>query len=112
MLNVSSQPLTDGAVGVVPVVIVITFDALLVPQLFTQVALYVPATVTVRLEPVTLVLHFTVPPQPVAVNVAVSFEQRLVLFVAIVGASGDPPGKMVATFDATLVPQAFEQVAV
>jgi hypothetical protein len=53
-----------------------------------------------------------VPAQPVAVNVAASLLHRLVLLVAIVGAFGVPPEKIVTIFDAPLVPQAFIQVAV
>ena len=101
-----------GAFGVVPVVIVTTFDAPLVPQLLPHVAEYVPAAVTVILVPVALVLQVTVPAQPVAVNVAVSLLHRLVLLLAIVGAFGVVPVVIVITFDAPLVPQLLLQVAV
>ena len=101
-----------GAFGVVPVVIVITFDTPLVPQLLLHVAVYVPAALTVILVPVAFVLHLTVPVQPSAVNVAVSLLHRLTLFVAIVGAFGVVPVVIVITFDTPLVPQLLLHVAV
>ena len=77
-----------GADGLPPVVIVITFDALLVPQLLTQTALYVPAEPTDNVLPVAFVFHFTVPPQPVAVKVAVSLPHKLVLLAVTIGGDG------------------------
>jgi hypothetical protein len=104
--------LITGAVGVVPVVMVTTFDAPLVPQALLHVALYVPATLTVMLVPVALVLHFTVPPvHPVAVNVAVSLLHKAVFDGLITGADGVVPVVMVITFDAPLVPQVLLHVA-
>jgi hypothetical protein len=100
-----------GFAGVVPVVMVTTFDAPLVPHAVVQVALYVPATLTVMLVPVAELLHVTVPPQPVAVNVAVSLLHRLVLLAAITGAVGVAPVVIVITFDTPLVPQDVVQVA-
>ena len=61
---------------------------------------------------VALVLHFKVPLQPVAVRVAVSFPQILVLSEVRVGAIGVLPVVIVMAFDAPLVPQVFVQVAV
>lgn len=67
---------------------------------------------TVILVVVALVLHFKEPLQPVAVKVAVSLPQILVLSVAIVGAVGVLPVVITMAFDAPLVPQVFIQVAV
>jgi len=85
-LNLSA--VTVGADGVAPVVIITAFEARLVPQLLIQTAVYVPATLTVILLPVAALLHFTVPPQPVAVSVAVSSPQRLVLLLVTTGGVG------------------------
>lgn len=79
---------TVGADGFPPEVIVIILDAPLVPQLLTQMALYVPAVPTEIVLPVALVLHFIVPPQPVAVNVAVSVPHKLVLLAVTTGGDG------------------------
>ena len=57
------------------------------------------------------VLQANVPLQPVAVKVAVSVPQILVLFAATVGAGGVVPVVIVITFDAPLVPQLLLQVA-
>ena len=64
------------------------------------------------LLPVALVLHFTVPTQPLAVNVAVSLPHKLVLLLAIVGALGEPPVVIMTAFDAPLVPQEVVHIAV
>ena len=101
-----------GAVGVPPVVITIALDAPLVPQAVTHVAVYVPAMLTVMPLPVALVFHFTVPPQPLAVNVAVSLPHKLVLLLAMVGAPGEPPVVIAITFEVGLVPQVLTQTAV
>jgi hypothetical protein len=50
-------------------------------------------------------LHLTVPLQPVALNVALSVPQILVLLEAIVGGVGKAPVTIVTTFDAPLSPQ-------
>lgn len=63
------------------------------------------------LLPVALVFHFTVPPQPVAVNVAVSVPQRFVFVAAITGADGVPPELIVNIFEVLLVPQILVHVA-
>jgi hypothetical protein len=101
-----------GGAGVVPVVIVITFDTPLVPQLLLQVAVYVPATLTVMLDPLAFVLHLTVPVQPSAVNVAVSLLHKLDLLLVSIGAPGVLPVVIITAFDAPLVPQLLLQVAV
>ena len=64
------------------------------------------------LVPVEPLLQFTVPLHPVAVKVAVSLLHKFNLLLAITGAVGVPPEKIVMIFDAPLVPQAFIQVAV
>lgn len=58
---------TVGGAGLPPVVIITAFDAPLVPQDVVQVAVYVPAVLTVILVPVEPLLQVIVPPQPVAV---------------------------------------------
>ena len=63
------------------------------------------------LVPVEPLLHFTVPTQPVAVNVAVSAPHKLVLVVLITGAVGKVPVLMVTTLLAPLSPQLFTQTA-
>ena len=63
------------------------------------------------LLPVAPVLHVSVPVQPVAVKVAVSLPQMLVLLAVTVGAGGVEPVVMVTTFDTPLVPQLFRQTA-
>ena len=101
-----------GAEGFPPDVIVTVADAGLVPQVFLQVAEYVPTVVTDNVLVVAPVLHVVVPEQPVAVNVAVSVPQRLVLSAATVGAGGLPPDVIVITVDALLLdPQSFLQIA-
>ena len=70
-----------------------------------------PAVLTVILVPVALLLHFTVPVQPSAVNIAVSLLHKLGLLLEIIGAPGVTPVVMVITFDEPLVPQLLLQVA-
>ena len=62
--------------------------------------------------PTALVLHFTVPIQPVAVNVALAPLHKLLLLVAIVGGVGGFPVVITTTFDTGLTVQIFSQVAV
>jgi hypothetical protein len=64
------------------------------------------------LLPVAFVLHFTVPLQPVAVKVAVSVPQILVLLVLITGADGAVPVVIFITLLAPLTPQLLLHVAV
>ena len=101
-----------GALGEPPVVIITAFDAPLVPQAVVQVAVYVPPALTVILVPVEPLLHFTVPPQPVAVKVADSLPHKLDLLLAIVGALGEPPVVITITLEVGLVPQVLMQTAV
>jgi hypothetical protein len=101
-----------GAEGFPPEVIVTLLDAGLVPQVFLQIALYVPATATVNVLPVTPLLHVIVPEQLDEVKIAVSVPQRLVLSALTVGDSGEPPLVITTTFDLPLTPQVFVQVAV
>ena len=67
---------------------------------------------TVILVVVALVLHFKVPLQPVAVNVAVSLPQILVLLLVNVGAVGVLPVMITIAFELPLVPHVLVQVAV
>ena len=61
---------------------------------------------------VAFVLHFNVPLQPFAVNVALSPVQIVVLSLVIVGVVGLTPVLMTIEFDALLVPQTVVQLAV
>jgi hypothetical protein len=65
----------------------------------------------VILVPVALLLHLTVPAQPLAVKVAVSLLHKLVLSLATTGAAGLSPGVIVTIFDTSLVPHALLQKA-
>jgi hypothetical protein len=90
-----------GAFGGLPVVITTTFDTGLTPHRFSQVAVYVPAPTTIVLV-VAPVLHFKVALQPVAVNVAFSVPQTVVLSGVIVGVVG--VGKVLITTGVDEVP--------
>ena len=57
------------------------------------------------------VLHVSVPLQPVAVKVAVSVPQILVLLAETIGAVGVFPAVIVTILDILLVPQVLVQVA-
>ena len=57
-------------------------------------------------------LHVTVPLQLFAVKVALSVPQTSVLFADMLGAAGADPCVIVTVFDAGLVPQIVEHVAV
>jgi hypothetical protein len=103
--------LIDGELEPVPIVITTAFEFPLSPQLVLQIAVYVPAVVTLMLVPVEALLHFTVPTQPEAVNVAVSVPHKLNLFELIVGDVGSVPLLMVMTFDAPLSPHLLLQTA-
>ena len=67
---------------------------------------------TVMVAVVAKVLHFTVPAQPVAVNVAVSALHKLFLFVLITGAAGLVKMFIIMLFDDVLSPQLLLHVAV
>ena len=103
--------LITGAAGLEPIVITTAFEFPLSPQLLLHVAVYVPAAATLILVPVEVLLHFTVPTQPVAVNVAVSVPHKLILFELIVGGVGSVPVLMVITFETPLSPQLLIQTA-
>ena len=60
-----------GVVGVGKVLITTGVDELPSPHSFLQVAVYVPAVLTVKVLPVAPVLHTTTLAQPVAVKVTV-----------------------------------------
>ena len=62
--------------------------------------------------PVEPPVQVTVPLHPVAVNVAISLPQILVLSDVIVGGAGLPPVVITTVLDTPLVPQVVVQVAV
>ena len=110
--QINLSALITGVAGAAPLVITTTLLVPLTPQMFSQTAVYVPALLTVIELPVILVLHFTVPVQPVAVNIAVSVPQILVLFALITGVDGLVPVRMTITFDELLLPQVLLHMAV
>jgi hypothetical protein len=97
--------LITGAAGFEPDVMIIALLIPLSPQLLLHVAVYVPALLTLIVAVVAPLLHLTVPPQPVALNVAFSVPQILVLFEEIVGGTGNVPVTIVTTLLAPLSPQ-------
>jgi hypothetical protein len=99
-----------GTAGGTPVVIVTGFELLDIPQTVVQVAVYVPAP-TSFVRPVPPFDHVTMPSQPLAVKVAFSFPQIVVLLATIVGGFGTAPVVIVTLFDAGLTPHTFSQVA-
>ena len=103
--------LITGAAGLLPVLITIALLAPLSPQLLIQVALYVPAVLTVMLAVVAPVLHFIVPEQPVALRVALSALHKLFLLVLITGAAGLLPVLITIALLAPLSPQLLMHVA-
>jgi hypothetical protein len=103
--------LITGAAGVLPVVIVITLLLALSPHSVIHTAEYVPAPTTIVL-PVAFVLHFTLPPQPLAVKVAVSALHKLVLLALIVGTAGLVPTLITIALLLPLAPQKFSHTAV
>ncbi|CAH0998062.1 hypothetical protein EMA8858_04197 [Emticicia aquatica] len=105
------EAVTVGGFGLSPILIMISFDLGLIPQIVSHLAEYVPA-VTLIIVPVALVLQTTVPLQPVAVNVAVSVPQIVNLLAVIVGVVGVTPVCISIVFDAELCPQLLLQVAV
>jgi hypothetical protein len=76
-----------GASGEPPLVIETVFEFPLTPQLFVQVAEYVPAPTWI-LDVVAPVVHVIVPVHPVEIKVAFSVPQTLILSVEITGAAG------------------------
>ena len=119
-LNVAVSPLhklvlfdeITGAAGFAPVPITISFDFGLTPQIFSHTTEYVPAALTLIVLLVALVLHFKVPLQPVAVNVAVSPVQIVVLSLVTLGVVGLTPVRITIEFEALLVPHTVVQTAV
>ncbi len=119
-LNVAVSPLhklilfdeITGAAGFTPVPITISFDFGLTPQIVSHTTEYVPDVFTLIVLPVAFVLHFKVPLQPLAVNVAVSPVQIVVLSLTIVGVVGLTPVLITIEFEALLVPQTVVQTAV
>ena len=93
--------------------IMIGAEAVLVPQVFLQIAVYVPAADadTDKVLPVTPELQVTTPEHPFAVNNATSVVQISVLFVVTFGADGLPPVVIVILSEAILVPQSFLHIA-
>jgi hypothetical protein len=91
---------------------VIVFELPDVPQLVVHVAVYVPAP-TSLVVPTPPPDHVIVPPaQPVAVSVALSVPQTVVLLDVITGAAGAGPLLIVTVFEADEVPQELTHVAV
>ena len=99
-----------GLPGAGCVVITTGVEAGELPHAFTQVAVYVPAPTVLGLAVVPS-LHSTVPVVQVAVSVAVSAPQRVVLLGTTVGAVGVLPVPIVIGSEATEVPQLLTQVA-
>lgn len=66
---------------------------------------------TVNTVPVLPPVQTIVPTQPLAVRIAVSLAQILVLLAAIIGAVGVLPCVIVIKFDAPLVPHVVVQIA-
>jgi hypothetical protein len=97
--------LITGGFGGVFLLITTLLLLLLVPQIFVQVAVYVPVALTVIVEVVAPVLHESVPVQPVAVNAAVSLLQIDSMSAVTVGAAGLSPFLMSITFEFGLTPQ-------
>ena len=71
-----------------------------------------PDVLTLIVLPVAFVLHLMLPVQPVAVNVAVSELHKLVLFVDMIGATGETPVLITMTLFTPLSPQLLLHVAV
>ena len=119
-LNVALSPLhklvlfdeITGADGFAPVPITISFDFGLTPQIVSHTTEYVPAALTLIVLLVAFVLHFKLPLQPLAVNVALSPVQIVVLSLVIAGVVGLTPVRMTIEFEALLVPQTVVQTAV
>ena len=101
-----------GAAGFAPVPITISFDFGLTPQIFSHTTEYVPAVLTLIVLLVAFVLHFKVPLQPLAVKVALSPAQIVVLSLVTLGVVGLTPVRMTIEFEALLVPHTVVQTAV
>jgi hypothetical protein len=88
------------------------FELMLVPQLFVQVAVYVPAPTWIDVCVLPLGDQVTVPAQPTAVKVTCCVPQILVALAETTGAFGVPPLWICMLVELMLVPQLFVQVAV
>ena len=96
--------------GLVPIVIV--FELPDVPQIVVHVAVYVPAP-TSLVVPTPPPDQLIVPPtHPVAVSVALSVPQTVVLFDEITGAAGAGPFLIVIEFYTTELPHELTHIAV
>ena len=110
--NVSFVAIILGVVGVDPVLMMMLFDALLVPQLFEHVTVYVPEVLTCIVLPAPPTFHVKLPLHPLAVKVAFSPSQHKVLFELSTGAVGVVPVVITIGLLAPLSPQLLLQVAV
>jgi hypothetical protein len=100
-----------GGVGFVPIIIV--FELPEVPQLVVHVAVYVPGPTSLLVPTPNPADQVIVPPtHPVAVKVALSFEQTLLTLLVNTGAGGGVPVVIVTTFEADEVPHELTHVAV
>jgi hypothetical protein len=99
-----------GAVGTIPVSILIIFDAKLVPHEFLHFAVYVPTPTNITF-PVDPLLHSTVELQPTATNLAFAVSQTVTLSVVINGAFGTPPIVILTILLFGLSPHEFWQTA-
>jgi hypothetical protein len=107
------EPVTTGAVGAAPVVIVTAFDTPDVPHELVHVAVKLPAPTSLLIPEPKPDDHEIVPSaQPDAVKVAFSVPQTCGLLLAIVGADGADPVFMVTAFETGELPQSLIQVAV
>lgn len=84
----------------------------LTPQILEQVAVYVPAALTAKVEPVAPVLQVTIPVQPVADKFTFSVPQILVLFAETLGATGNAVFLITKALLFPLSPQLLLHVAV
>ena len=103
---------TVGAAGVLPVPMVIGSDATEVPQLLTQVAVYVPAPTEIGL-PVEPLLQVRIPPEGhEPVRAAFSSPHTVSLLAWILGLPGAGCVVITTGVEAGELPHAFTQVAV
>ena len=103
---------TLGATGVLPLPIVIGSDATEVPQLLTQVAVYVPAPTEIE-RPVAPLLQVRIPPEGhEPARVTFSSPHTVSLFAWILGLPGAGCVVITTGVEAGELPHAFTQVAV
>jgi hypothetical protein len=101
-----------GALGLLPVLITISFDLGLTPQIVSHTTVYVPATLTVIRLVVAPVLQFKIPLQPLALNIALSPTHNTSLFVNMSGVLGFTPVLITIGVDEELLPHSLLHVAV